>query len=88
MLYEIYAGRKYLAGMPELKIASCVGYQDDWQPVSTTPEPAAALQAAHRRRWRPTATSASLRGGWSTVWRSAAVSTSRCGTVGGRVRPT
>ena len=38
VLYEIYAGRKYLAGMPELKIASCVGYQDDWQPVLDYPE--------------------------------------------------
>jgi len=38
VLYEIFAGRKYLAGMPELKIASCVGYQDDWQPVLDYPE--------------------------------------------------
>ena len=38
VLYEIYAGRKYLAGMPELKIASCVGYQDDWQPVLDYPD--------------------------------------------------
>jgi len=39
VLYEIYAGRKYLAGMPELKIASCVGYQDDWLPALDYPEP-------------------------------------------------
>ncbi|MEW6269017.1 MAG: protein kinase, partial [Thermodesulfobacteriota bacterium] len=43
VLYEIFAGRKYLAGMPELKIASCVGYQDDWQPVLDYPEPPPAL---------------------------------------------
>ena len=38
VLYEIYAGKKYLAGMPELKIASCVGYQDDWEPLLDYPE--------------------------------------------------
>jgi len=39
VLYEIFAGKKYLAGMPELKIASCVGYQDDWLPTLDYPEP-------------------------------------------------
>src|SRR5262245_48835600 len=35
VLYEMSTGHRYLEGMPELKIASCVGYQDDWRPPLT-----------------------------------------------------
>ena len=38
VLYEISTGHRYLEGMPELKIASCVGYQDDWRPPLTFPD--------------------------------------------------
>ena len=31
VLYEVSSGKRYLEGMPELKIASCVGYQEDWR---------------------------------------------------------
>lgn len=38
VLYEMSTGHRYLEGMAELKIASCVGYQDDWRPPLTFPD--------------------------------------------------
>jgi predicted Ser/Thr protein kinase len=38
VLYELVSGRRYLDGMSELNIASCVGYQDSWRPTLQFPE--------------------------------------------------
>lgn len=38
VLYELVSGHRYLDGMSELNIASCVGYQDSWRPTLHFPD--------------------------------------------------